>query len=240
MTILADFGKAVAQLRDPKFTKILVKTLLVTALLLAALFVPFYWLIGLILPETLTIPFIGIYHPEAWLAKVAVGFTLIVGGFLMFPVAMLIIGIFLEEITAAVEAKYYPHLPKVTPLGYGEIIGDAVRFMFVMVFANLAALIIYFTIAPLAPFIFWIVNGYLLGREYFQLVAMRRLGGKKATRMRRDNGGKIWLAGILMAIPLSIPVINLLVPLLGVATFTHMYHRLNGEKPTSDHRNQYR
>ena len=35
-----------------------------------------------------------------------------------------------------------------------------------------------------------------------------------------------WLAGTLMAAPLSIPLVNLLVPVLGVATFTHLFHRL--------------
>jgi uncharacterized protein involved in cysteine biosynthesis len=47
--------------------------------------------------------------------------------------------------------------------------------------------------------------------------------------MRRRNRGKLWLAGTLMAAPLSIPVVNLLVPVLGVATFTHIFHRLASE-----------
>ena len=125
------------------------------------------------------------------------------------------------------ESKHYPHLAKVEPLKISEIIGDAIRLFFIMIFANVVAIIIYFTIPPLAPFIFYIVNGYLLGREYFQLVAMRRLGEKAATKMRKTYRGEIWIAGILMAIPLSIPIVNIMVPLLGVATFTHMFHRLS-------------
>ena len=31
----------------------------------------------------------------------------------------------------------------------------------------------------------------------------------------------------LMALPLSIPLVNLVIPILGAATFTHLFHRLN-------------
>jgi uncharacterized protein involved in cysteine biosynthesis len=74
--------------------------------------------------------------------------------------------------------------------------------------------------------VFWLVNGYLLGREYFQLVAMRRLGAAGAANLRRHFGPRIWLAGVLMAVPLSVPVLNLIVPVIGVAVFTHQFHRL--------------
>jgi uncharacterized protein involved in cysteine biosynthesis len=78
----------------------------------------------------------------------------------------------------------------------------------------------------LAPFSFWLVNGFLLGREYFQLVAMRRLGRAGAAALGRRHTGRVWLAGTAMAVPLSVPVLNLLVPVVGVAVFTHQFHRL--------------
>ena len=78
-----------------------------------------------------------------------------------------------------------------------------------------------------APLIFWGLNGFLLGREYFQLVALRRLGREGAEQMRQEHGFQIWMAGALMAIPLTIPLLNLLIPVLGAATFTHLFHRLN-------------
>jgi CysZ protein len=75
---------------------------------------------------------------------------------------------------------------------------------------------------------FWMVNGYLLGREYFQMIAMRRMGKSEAKAARKRHRWAILAAGTLMAAPLSIPLINLLIPVLGVATFTHLYHRLEG------------
>jgi CysZ protein len=91
---------------------------------------------------------------------------------------------------------------------------------------NLAALVVYLTVAPLAPFVFWLVNGFLLGREYFQLVALRRLSPAEAAALRRRHAGRIWLAGTAMAVPLSVPVVNLLVPIVGVAVFTHQFQRM--------------
>jgi len=81
---------------------------------------------------------------------------------------------------------------------------------------------------PLMPLITWALNGYLLGREFFTLVAARHLGRAAAHAMRQHFALQVWLAGALMAAPLAFPLVNLLVPVLGVATFTHVYHRLQG------------
>jgi uncharacterized protein involved in cysteine biosynthesis len=66
-----------------------------------------------------------------------------------------------------------------------------------------------------------------LGREYFLLVATRRLGATAARQVYKQNKSTVWAAGILMAAPLSVPLVNLVIPILGVATFTHLFHRLN-------------
>ena len=75
------------------------------------------------------------------------------------------------------------------------------------------------------------MNGFLLGREYFTLAAMRRIGRESARKLRAKHTPAIWLAGTLMAIPLSVPLVNLVIPILGAATFTHIYHKLSGPAP---------
>lgn len=151
---------------------------------------------------------------------------LILSMFLMFPVASVFIGFSLESIADAVEDKHYPGLPTVDPQPFSEIIVESLKFMLILIVANLFALVIYLLSTVLAPIIFYVVNGFLLGREYFHLVAARRLGAKEAARLRKKNMLEIWLTGIVMAIPLSIPIINLFVPIVGVAVFTHQFHRL--------------
>src|SRR5699024_6870009 len=95
----------------------------------------------------------------------------------------------------------------------------------------LLALVLYFLSGPLAPFVFYAVNGYLLGREYFELVAARHMGLADAAAFRRRHWARAWAAGTLMAIPLTVPVMSLFVPVLGVATVTHQFHRLRQADP---------
>jgi uncharacterized protein involved in cysteine biosynthesis len=127
-----------------------------------------------------------------------------------------------------VEDKHYPHLGDAGRMTYWEILTDGLEFTLTLIGANMIGLIFYLFSGPLAPFIFLAINGYLLGRQYFELVGARRIGIAEAKRLRSRKVGRVWLAGILMAIPLSVPVLNVIVPVLGVASFTHMFHRLNG------------
>jgi len=227
MNLFSDFTKAVQQLTDPKFMTVLIKAVGLSAILFVGAYFGLVYLATAILPGSIDPPFFDPIPIGDWFDEIALGGALIMAIFLMFPVAMVIIGIFLEEIADAVEKRFYPHLPAVPRLPFASIMGEALRFLMIMIVANILALIIYFASALLAPVIFWVVNGYLLGREYFQLVAMRRLGLHEADKLRKKHRWEIWFAGILMAIPLSVPVLNLLIPLLGVATFTHMFHRLS-------------
>jgi len=227
MNLFNDFAKALSQLLDPKFLWVLIKAVGLSAALFGGAYFGIIWLAVTVLPGSITLPWLGTIPIGDWFSAVAFTGALIMAVFLMFPVAAVFLGFYLEEIADAVEAKYYSSLPKVQPMPFSAAMGEALRFLMIMIMVNLFALIIYFASTLLAPVIFYIVNGFLLGREYFQLVAARRLGAKAATKLRKAHRWEIWFAGILMAVPLSIPVVNLLVPLLGVATFTHQFHRLN-------------
>lgn len=231
--IFSDFTKALGQLGDPRFQRVLWLGLGLTLALLIAVTVVFAGVIGWLTPDTWTLPWIGTID---WVGGVfsfaAVAAMLVLSVFLMVPVASAFTGLFLEDVAAAVEDRHYPALPPADKIGLYEGIVDSINFFGVLVGANLLALILYFFVGPLAPVLFWAVNGYLLGREYFQMVAMRRLGRKGATALRRRHAGKIWIAGILMAIPLTVPVLNLLVPIVGAATFTHQFHRLRALHPS--------
>jgi uncharacterized protein involved in cysteine biosynthesis len=146
--------------------------------------------------------------------------------FLMVPVASAFTGLFLEDIVDAVEDRHYPGLPEVQPMRLADTAIDSLNFIGLLIVVNVLALALYAFAGPFIPVVFWAVNGWFLGREYFTLVAMRRLGREGAKAMRSQNRGRIWLAGTLMAAPLSVPLVNLVIPVLGVATFTHLFHRL--------------
>lgn len=224
--IFADFARALAQSVDPRFLRVLLKALALTVALLVGIWFGAGWLVSLLPDWSFTLPWLGEISLGAPLAGLGLAAVVLASAFLMFPVAAVFIGIFLDEIVEAVEARHYPHLPPVRPLSIMETLADALGFFALMLVANLVGLVFYLFSGPLAPFVFWLVNGFLLGREYFQMIALRRLTPEQAKALRRRNLIPIWTAGVLMAIPLSVPVLNLVIPILGVATFTHLFHRL--------------
>ena len=219
-----DLLKALSQLGDPRFLGILTIGIASSFALLVGLTLGLQFL----LPDTISLPWIG---EVGWLSSVLSGFVLLasIGAsvFLMVPVAGLFLGFMLEPIAHVVERRHYPEIPQPPARPIRETIFEGLRLAVLLIVLNIFALVIYLLSTLLAPVIFWIVNGLLLGREYFQTVAQRHLGRAGADALRKRYRLRIWLAGILMAIPLSIPILNLLIPFLGVASFTHMFHRLN-------------
>ncbi|MDO7638718.1 MAG: EI24 domain-containing protein, partial [Planktomarina temperata] len=167
---------------------------------------------------------------QSWLgALINIGgvlFTIALSIWLMVPVTSAIIALFLDEVAQAVEARHYPHLPKQTATKLQDQILVGIRFLGILLLANVGALILSMIVPLLAPFVFWATNGYLMGREYFQMAAMRRMPRAQAQELYQRHQGSIWTAGILMAIPMSIPLVGLFIPILGAATFTHQFERL--------------
>ena len=226
--ILADFLKALGQIGDGRFLRVIV---LGVALALALLFGIYAVLIGVIdlfVPGSISVPFVGqIGGLTALFGWGSLLLVLVLSVFLMMPVASAFTAFFLDEVADAVEARHYPDLPQAQGTGVLDTLAETVGFLALLLAVNLLALLLWPFAGPLMPLLSWAINGYLLGREYFTLVAVRRLGRPGAAKLRRRHAGQVWLAGMLMAAPLAFPLVNLVVPVLGVATFTHMVHRLN-------------
>jgi CysZ protein len=129
-------------------------------------------------------------------------------------------------VAQAVEEQYYPHLPKQTAAKLQGQILVSINFLGLLILANIGTLILSLILPFLAPFVFWATNGYLMGQEYFQMAAMRRLPRAQAHALFHNHQGSIWIAGTLMAIPLTMPLVGLFIPILGAATFTHQFERL--------------
>ena len=225
--ILSDFLKSVAQFDDPKFRRVLWRGMGLTIVLLIAACLLVNFGINQLLSSAWAANLIG---DQSWLgALINIGgvlFTIALSIWLMVPVTSAIIALFLDEVAQAVEARHYPHLPKQTATKLQEQILVGIRFLGILLLANIGALILSMIVPLLAPFVFWATNGYLMGREYFQMAAMRRMPRAQAQELYQRHQGSIWTAGILMAIPMSIPLVGLFIPILGAATFTHQFERL--------------
>lgn len=227
--IFSDFSKAVSQLTDRRFIRVLFFGIALTVALLFGIYALFLVAISSFGPDVLTLPIVG---EITWVKDLlGWGSVLIMFGlsfFLMIPVASAFTGLFLEDVARAVEQKHYPNLPPTSRVPFGETLVDTLNFLGLLIGANILAVILYTVLNVLSPLAFWAINGYLLGREYFQMAAMRRLGRIGAKAFGKKHRFEIWMAGVLMTIPLTIPLVNLLIPVLAAATFTHMFQRLEG------------
>ncbi|WP_170585484.1 EI24 domain-containing protein [Ruegeria arenilitoris] len=228
MIILNAFFAALGQLGDARFRSVLLRGVGLTIVLLVVACVLAIWGINALAGQEISLPFVG---DVPWLNDVlnysGIFLVLILPVFLMVPVASAITSMFLDEVAQAVEDRHYPNLPPVPSVPIWDALLDSLGFLGVLIVANVLALVLYALFTPLAPFIFWGMNGFLLGREYFTLAAMRRIGRDGARALRARHAGTIWVAGTLMAIPLSVPLVNLFIPIIGAATFTHIFHGLS-------------
>ena len=225
--ILNAFFAALGQLSDPRFRRVFLLGIALSLALLIGATAGLVWAVNWLVGDEVFLPILGEVRWLNDLVSWSSAFLLaVLSIFLMVPVASAITSMFLDTVAQAVEDVHYPHLPRVTPVPFGDSLRDTVNFLGVLVGANLLALILYLIFAPTAPFIFWGLNGFLLGREYFTMAAMRRVGRAQAKVLRARHMVTIWMAGILMAVPLSIPLLNLVIPILGAATFTHLFHQL--------------
>ncbi len=222
--------RAVQQLGDPRLVKVLFLALAITALITGpflAVFLVIAAILEWVLPSSVDLPWFG---QVGFLGVFTVGLvsktSWVFWTYVMSPVVVAIIGVLMERIVDAVEAKHYLNLPAVRHQTFGQMLAYGLRFLALMLGVSLAAFVISFFSGVLAPLVFIAANGYLIGREYFEVVALRRSPIEQAQGQTQDNIALLWLAGIFLAVFLAIPVVNLLVPIVGVATFTHLYHKI--------------
>jgi uncharacterized protein involved in cysteine biosynthesis len=142
---------------------------------------------------------------------------------LLFPaMTLLILGFFLDRVVAAVERRHYPDLPPARQIGMGEAVASALRILALAVAINLALLPVYF-LPPINLFIYYGLNGYVVGREYFELVALRRLDGAAARAMWGRHRSRLILAGVVIVFLLSVPLFNLVAPVMAAAFMLHVF-----------------
>ncbi|GAB4264404.1 MAG: EI24 domain-containing protein [Pararhodobacter sp.] len=225
--ILASFLAALGQANDPRFRRAIWLGLALAVALLVAMYALVLMVVQIVTPDSFALPWIGeIGGITTLLSFASIAAMLVLSVFLMVPVASAFTGLFLDDVADAVEARHYPALPPARRPGMVETLVDSLRYFGVLVALNLVGLVIAVFTGGIGIVILWAINGYLLSREYFTMVAMRRMRAADAHAMRRANGLRLWIAGTLMAIPLSVPLVNLFMPVLGAATFTHLFHKI--------------
>jgi CysZ protein len=207
-------GQAFREMFTPPFRAVLFKCVGFTIALLALLIIAVEWSFGHFVqwPD-------WIETAIEWLG----GLALVVGSiFLIPPVTSLIAGLYLDDIAATVERTQYPSDPPGKELPTLAAIGLALKFFFVVLAVNIVAL--FLLLVPGVNLIaFYVGNGYLLGREYFELAAMRHMPPVDAKKLRQANRLTVFLCGLIIAGIASVPILNLVTPLFATAFMVHMY-----------------
>ncbi len=149
------------------------------------------------------------------------------------PISTIFISIFLDDIIDRVEDKHYPNNKAGKRLGVAHLAFLALRIMFFVIILNLVVLPLYvllFWIPPVPLAIFYLLNGYLLGWGYYEMVAVRHLGIKEAGVHRKSIRGVILVAGMIMTLLFMVPIVQFTVPILGAALICHLFHMSRSEE----------
>ena len=150
---------------------------------------------------------------------------------LLAPVTAIIAGFFLDDVAEVIEKRDYPGEPAGRALPMGEAILGSVKFLGVVILGNIVALFLLF-IPGVNLIAFFLVNGYLLGREFFEFAAMRFRTPAEARLFRSKHSSTVFLAGLLIAGFLAIPIVNLLTPLFAAGLMVHLHKLVSRRDPT--------
>ena len=213
---------ALRDMLSPPFRAVLFKSLALTLGILALLWMGLGWLL---------VGWVALPYP--WLDagfSILAGIALVVGlGFLIAPITALVAGLFLDDVAEVVERTHYPGQAPGRAMPLARSLLTTVKFFGVVVLVNLVAL-------PLVLFvgfgflIFLAANAYLLGREYFELAAMRFRPVPEAKAFRRSHRASVFVAGMVIAGFVSIPIVNLATPLFAMAFMVHLHKQLSRER----------
>ncbi|MFT4119769.1 sulfate transporter family protein [Bradyrhizobium sp.] len=230
--------KALSQMLSPPMRSILWRSIGVALVLITVLAIGLHrllswfatygevWLEGLLGPG---------WHSSleviAWIVSIAAGLGVVFGGiFLMPAITSLVASLFVDDVADIVEREYYPAERPGVALPFNQAILEGLKTASLTILIYLAALPLVL-LAGAGFLIFFLAAAWLLGREYFELAAMRFRTPEEAKAMRRDNAATIFTAGLFIAAFVSIPIVNLATPIFGMAFMVHMHKRLSGPRP---------
>jgi CysZ protein len=167
----------------------------------------------------------------AWVLSIMASLGIITGALFLMPTITAFVGsFFVDEVADEVERSSYPAESPGKALPLLRALIEGVKF-------SLLALVVYFCALPFIFFAgigviaLFLANAYLLGRQYFEFAAMRFRSPHEAKAMRKANAPYLFLAGMAIALFVSIPVVNLATPIFAMAYMVHIHKRLSGPHP---------
>lgn len=236
--LLTASRSALGELFDPRMRQVFWKTLGLTIVALIIV-----WNAIKLIVEALAFPvlssWLGAMSLPDWtdgvgvFAAIAAGIGLAAGlAFLIGPVSAAIAGLFLDDVAEHVERQDYPEDRPGNPLPIGQSILMSLKFFGIVIIGNLFALML--LLVPGVNLIaFFAINGYLLGREYFEFAALRHHDVMTVRQLRSQHSGTVLMGGLLIAAFLAVPIVNLMTPLFGAALMVHLHKAIDRKSANS-------
>ena len=216
--MFASLRKAANLLFDRRFSRLVMWSLVLTLLLYVLLFVAVVY--GVHHLPTFGAPWVNTLLD--WVAPV---FMLLLPFFLGAPVAAFFASLFLEQIVKKIEARSYPADAKASRAPSGVTFFGGLRLAVLVVLVDLVLLPADAAVPGVGELATVLVNGLLLGRGYFELVARRHLSRTAADALRRRHWSGVFLAGLIISVLTTVPIANLIAPLFGAAFMVHIFKR---------------
>ena|SRR5689334_11423726 len=236
--MLDDAIKAVTQLFSPPLRAVLWKSIGLALALIVVVGMAFERLIVHLVDlgsasaeATLGSPAHWPVSAVAWLLSIAAGLGIIAGSIMLMPAVTAMVGsFFADAIADEVEREHYPADPpgKAVPLWLAVWEGSKTALLALVVYLCAAPLLLF---AGFGAMIFFLATAYVLGREYFELAAMRLRPRAEAKALRRRHAAPIYVGGLFIAAFVSIPIVNLATPLFAMAFMVHLHKRLSRKIP---------
>ena len=224
--MFASLGRAASILFDRTASSVVLWSLLLTIALYGILFVAALYGVH-------HLPPLGAPWVNRFLDLAVPVFLLFLPFFLGAPVAAFFGSLFLEEIARKVEARYYPADPKAPGAPFGSLLFTGLRLAVLVLVVDLLLLPAEVAVPGVAEFATVLLNGWLLGREYFELAALRHLSRSAAAALRRRHSGGVFGAGVVISVLTLLPVVNLITPLFASAFMVHLFRRYSHEEPSA-------
>ena len=228
--IFTSAAHAFSDIFSAPFRAVLWKTLGLTAVVLIGL----WFGIGFV-AEWLAVPFLSHLFPQdaSWVdtagtfAGFAAGLLLaVLLAFLIAPISALIASLFLDDVAVVVERESYPQVPEGRAMELIPGLIASVKFLGIVILGNLLAFAL-LLVPGVNIAAFFLVNGYLLGREYFEFAAMRYRSAEESKALRARYRTTVFLGGLVVAAFLAVPLLNLLTPLFAAAMMVHLHQRVS-------------
>lgn len=220
--MFASLGRALRSFFDPALTATILKALFLTIVLFVALLAGMEYLLHML--PTLGAPWVNrVLEILAPVLAIIGIFT--VGG----PVAALFASLYLDRVADAIEAHNYAAEPKAPGASWSTSLGAGIRLAGLVILVDLLLLPADALLPGAGEVVTLIANGFLLGREYFELAALRHLSRGAADALRKRNPGRIFASGMIISVLTVVPFANFIAPLFGAALMVHLYKRLARE-----------